>query len=240
MYGQFILDTPQKIILGTATVPYSWYPIVAICFYAFIRISFRLSDRNGTRLIMLSMLVVGMTFLMSMFIGSGQDYWYISNFSFVFGAALSMFDPQLRFRKYVLPAAAVCAAGGFLLLPVCNRLLGEYSETVYMLSCNFGSGFLVTAVVLLLTMTGKSNKTTLFLGKISYEIYLYHGLFIQIMADVFHLRSWWALFLCTTVSTIAFSVLMHIPDSFLCGKLCKRTETETNPKPEPVEDPKSV
>lgn len=201
-------------------VPLTWYPVVALSFYLLIYLAFRIASRPVSRLAVLAGLVAGFTFLEWGVIGSEFDHWFISNFSFVFGAALQILDPQLRYRRFVLPAAAVCTVGGFGILPVCNRLFGTYIYPAYILSTNFGSALLTTALLLLLTITGKSNKVTLFLGKCSYEIYLYHMLFIYFCRDVLHWSSWYAMFALTIAAVIPFAALMHIPNSFLCNKLC--------------------
>ena len=210
-----------NLIGGWDVVPHLWYVFVTLFFYVFLYLAFRLSSRRVPRILLLTAFVAAFTFALWAIVGSARDYWFISNFSFVFGAALQLFDPPARTRKFLIPGASVCAAGGFLLLPVCNRLFGGYVYPAYILSCNLGSGFLVSALLLLLTFTAGSNRVTAFLGKISYEIYLYHILFVWLCSFVLHIENAVLLFAATTAMTIPFAALMHIPDEALSGKLCR-------------------
>lgn len=216
------LDLLTSLVGGWGVVPHLWYIFVTLVLYVFLFLSFRITSRPIGRIVLLSVFTLALTFALWAFIGSERDYWFISNFSFVFGVALQLFDPPARMRKVLIPALAVCAAGGFLLLPVCNRLFGGYVYTAYILSCNLGSGFLVSALMLLLTYTAGSNRVTAFLGKISYEIYLYHILFLWLTSDVLHITNGLLLFVVTTALTIPFAALMHVPDAVLCGKLCAK------------------
>ena len=105
---------------------------------------------------------------------------------------------------------AVCIVGyaaAYVALPLSKRIMGVYEyEICYNLMSLFGAGL----IVLLYARVGKGNGVTAFLATISYEIYLYHGLFIDgfrssrlyIQNDIFYVFAVYA-------ATIVLSIGMH-------------------------------
>lgn len=119
-----------------------------------------------------------------------QSWWYISNYAFVAGILISLYDEEfVHWKGYF-----VIGITGYLVVSLIGKYgLGEagVSAFINIVLQNFKSAFLVvTAVVLILKFFGEqANVLAQFWGKISYEIYLMHGLFIFIIHNMWEAAS---------------------------------------------------
>lgn len=93
------------------------------------------------------------------------------------------------------------------MIPLFNRIFGYYSYPIYVVSCNLMSCAAAVVVIIGFGMRCTENRILDFLGNISYEIYLLHGLFILIFTKM-HLSDV-LLIPATIVATIPSAYLFH-------------------------------
>lgn len=70
---------------------------------------------------------------------------------------------------------------------------------------------------------GKPNKVSLFLGEISYEIYLMHGLFISIFYTLGWIQNFYPSCVIVIAATVLAAILLHRLDQYLVGRLIRKT-----------------
>lgn len=98
----------------------------------------------------------------------------------------------------------ICASAGICYLKYKHVwFTGEYMLKIVL-------GFMLTLLLFILSnRTVYANKYTRFLGNISFEIYLIHGIFISNLAKIFpQMNSGVAIFI-TFAGTIAISTILH-------------------------------
>ena len=106
-----------------------------------------------------------------------------------------------------------------------NRLTGNYLyEVFYNLMSLFGVGL----VILIYSRIGRGNVLTKRLAPITFEIYLYHGLFIQIFrCDRLYIANDIAFLFAVYGATFVLSYVMHkISEAILNLIGCGRTSVK--------------
>lgn len=207
--------------LGQCTiVDNSWYPIAIILFYfAFYVVFKKQTDVNHIRRVLLFRLIC--TFLIIsiseiILFSASEDWWFISNGAFIVGVMMRFNLMKMRGNVFIAPFMFFV---GLLMMPVCNRFCG-YSVFVYALSCNLMCASLIWFVIEIIKKTGFYFAWLKMLGDISYEIYLYHGLFIFLIQRMGG-DSTLMMILSTLVGTILCSTIMHKIDDWLVHKIMK-------------------
>ena len=185
--------TLQEILLGLlgncTIVENSWYPVAAIVMYLIFYFSMKFTT-NTKKGVWCCVIVVIINTMIEYLVLQEQSWWYISNYAFVAGILISLYDEEfVHWKGYF-----VIGITGYLVV----SLIGKYglgqagvSAFINIVLQNFKSAFLVvTAVVLILKFFGEqANVLAQFWGKISYEIYLMHGLFIFIIHNMWEAAS---------------------------------------------------
>ncbi len=173
-------------LLGQCTiVNNSWYPIAILILYFLFWFTFHIPVTDRKRSIILTALVVVVTYAEYVLLGEEKDWWFISNFAFALGVLLQIWDENLlHIRKYFITAIAGYGFA-YCLIPVFNRLLNGYNPVVYILASNLRSMFLCLALVMIAGYFKPRNKWLEIIGNISYEVYLIHGLFILVFSHYF-------------------------------------------------------
>ena len=172
----------KDILLGVGgqctIVDNSWYPIAILVFYALFYWCFKNIQGKNKRILVLFCVTIFISFIMWWVLGKTKDYWFISNLAFWLGVWICSYDRNLEMWKtYIL-----VGIGGYVVamasVPIYHMIFNKYSYSLYILSCNFMSTCIVLLLVVMIGKMGKSIRFMSFLGKISYEIYLIHGLII--------------------------------------------------------------
>lgn len=216
--------TPKYLLMcligQNSIVSFSWYVIAVFFMYLLFWISFRLFKRHN--MLILVILMAAFTALEVLLYTEKNDYWFISNLSFVFGIAYRLYDIDKIKKYHIIPVCVVGFFGAALLIPVFNNidLLSKLSYAAYVISSNFQSAFFVLVVISVVPIFQFNNIVSDFLGKISYEIYLYHGFFIFIFQKIAFIHSHFLLFfIAVCASTVAFSAIMNFADKKLINLL---------------------
>lgn len=215
----FTLKKIIKILLcKESIVNNSWYCIAVVFMYVLFWISFKFMKSNISRFIFLTGSVLILTTAEFFYFKEEQNYWFISNISFVFGVAFSLFDISKIKNYKLLILGTIGLVFSCAIIPASNFIFEKRVYVFEAISCNFQSAFLSLIIILLIPIFQCNNKVTEYLGKISYEIYLYHGLFIFIYKRVNFLTEHFLLFF---IAVFVSSIVLSIPMSYVNKKATK-------------------
>lgn len=151
---------------------------------------------------------------------SSSSYW-TTFFAFPLGVFFCEHENEINGMNYKKSASAI-----FLLVLVCASaiLLKYYGYSVnnltYMDISDFVTSVAFAAIVyFFITFFYIGNSVLLFLGKISYEIYLMHGLGIRIAHKIVGLNSGIAFFILSLLFTLIMSYSVNFLSSLVLKKI---------------------
>ena len=206
--------------LGQCTiVDNSWYPFAVIVFYVAFYFAAKRSPAKIAICSRLAVLMVLVTSVEAILLTSKEDWWVISNGGFLLGVSIRLFGWNVNDWKKYVSIGLIGYFLGLLIMPICNRLLG-YSFVAYILSCNIMSTSIAFILSIIVGKLGLCLKILYLLGEWSYELYLYHGLFI-FLTKTFISNKIGVLIICVLSGSILFSYMMHSVDRYILKK-CKR------------------
>ncbi len=189
MAGDLLFGVPYgmaeilRSLIGQSTlVRNDWYVPTCLLFYMLFWAIYNCDLREQVKLMMLAFSVCIYVCVCSFALKLGSFWWMnaLPFFGGVWWQSICHRERKENNRKSVwLRRVFVCVAGytaAYIAVPLSNRILGTYEyEICYNLMSLFGVGF----IILMFSAVGKGNRITGFIAAISYEIYLYHGLFID-------------------------------------------------------------
>lgn len=202
--GVLPLNLFKNLFLGGITpLPNSWFVFFLLLFYLFFYVPFRFCKTYFSRILLLSAFSCAYVLLcMTMHF---ERAWWITTAAFVSGVVYAYKKEELLsfFRRKTV-FASVC----FLIIVVI------YSKVVVLLL--FPYLFIPILIITILSYTGfpANNKILIFLGNISYEIYLLHGVFIVLLRGKhIYIHSDYvyavAVFVATILGSVMFRFLTH-------------------------------
>lgn len=183
--GESILYQFAKVRDGNLIVSNSWYVIAIIVFYIVYLFSHKISTVTGINFhVVLLLISIGYIVICRYIFGCGL-WWYNSCMGFWLGSFIS--DKYKNFKKlvsrqeiYCLLITIIVIIFGVIMVLIKLGLFGNDSMSRVVadqISC-----MLFCLVIALACMKiNIGNCLTIWLGKYSFEIYLYHGLFIKIL-----------------------------------------------------------
>lgn len=210
---KFDLQSIIAGLLGQCTiVENSWYPIAALVMYAV----FWLAQKSKHFFFISGILVVAVSIIATILFPT-KNWWYVSNLAFWMGMIIARKDePFAMWKKYVFIVVCSIVIAG--LLPRIGMSTGLVSK---MLIPNLKSCSAAIIAVLLTLLFSNENKIAYFLGKISYEIYLIHGLFIFLFVKVFQFPKL-IVFPTVLISSIVAAWFLNIIDQRIIVWMKKR------------------
>lgn len=223
-----VLEIIQSIYMG-GIAKNAWYMIVLIVFYACFWIIFRLLPNVPIRVKIFLVFLCQLAFIGVCLVTGRNGVWYVSNFGFSLGMLWACEKERidaLAERRYWLLLGTLLFGFAFLsALPVVlERLLQLRAyDNVPRTICRLISTPLSSAILILLLVKVRfTGKLWAFLGEISLEIYLLHGMaYTFFRSERVYLDSEALWVICT----VAASILMAIPASKLnraIAVICKR------------------
>ena len=179
----------------------SWYMVAIVLFYAVFRAAFRLCKKEGAAICLVFLAALGYTAL-GVLIGHQDDWWmrgewwYNSIMLFPLGLLFGKFEERVTafFKKgYLFWLLLFCAAVA-LLLPQSEWLnnnawgyYGEVGDPMTIPHCLMSVGLqwltasaYVTLCFLLLMKIRFGNRVLGWLGSVTLEFYLAHGIFVEL------------------------------------------------------------
>lgn len=163
-------------------LPFSWFCYVIFLLYVGFYLIYSLSCRVSIKLMLLTAYVLAVSVFLRMGLGFGS-HWYVSNLTLVVGAVIGTLEEK-SISEYVLSKKNICG----LLTIVCTAA----SIIWFVYAPKYGLPqllvvfvtFLPIVVILLTHLFFYPSGVLSFLGKISYEVYLVHGIVIWALSKL--------------------------------------------------------
>ena len=203
--SSFFIDLFKK---GSTVIYNGWFVDIIILMYIFFYISFR-AFSNKTTAILVNTLFIIFYIVLAIKLGYGF-WWYNSILPFVLGLIWAKNKNYIDeiLNKYYF-SILVCIIGllfishqySFILKKV--HLVNNYS---YAIASNIDNVIFTFFFILIVRKIDFSNKYLLFLGKISFELYMIHGLVMSIFGKYF---------VTSRLNDVIFTILVLIVSIFL-------------------------
>lgn len=165
------------ILWGSPIVAFSWYIVCICCFYVAFSLFMRICKDNYRRMILCAGIWFVVYLAVCLLLGYGT-WWYLTPHLLVFGMLWATCEARLvpaikaRYSRVTL-----LITGGFLVFFILKLIIGS-GVAANILVMIFSVFFVVS--MLLLTMKYRIKSRIFgFLGRISLDVYLLHGLFIM-------------------------------------------------------------
>ena len=179
----------------------SWYMVIQILLYVFFWLAFKLTG-SRSRLLSIGCVFIFQTALVFVLKANGYEgIWYMSNYAFIAGLLWANYNEsinQLINKKYWLCAGTITV--GFALFSAIPLML----ESTYLPCRMISTVFFCGMVVLILCKVKITGIVWNWLGDISLEIYLLHGL-------VYMSLKW---FITSEILWTALTVALTIPIAY--------------------------
>ena len=182
--SSFFIDLFKK---GSTVIYNGWFVDIIILMYILFYISFRVFS-NKTIAILVNTVLIIFYIVLAIKLEYGF-WWYNSSLPFVLGLLWAKnkenIDRLLK-KYYFIPLVSVTVLlfvshqYSFILQKL--HLVGNYS---YALAANIDNVIFTIFFILIVRKIAFSNKYLLFLGKISFELYMIHGLVMSIFGKYF-------------------------------------------------------
>lgn len=182
--NSFFIDLFKK---GSTVIYNGWFVDIIILMYIFFYISFRVFSNKTIAILVNTVFIIFYIFL-AIKLGYGF-WWYNSSLPFVLGLVWAKNKEnidRLLNNYYFIPLVSatvllfVSHQYSFILQKL--HLVDNYS---YALAANIDNVIFTLFFILIVRKIDFSNNYLLFLGKISFELYMIHGLVISIFGKYF-------------------------------------------------------
>ncbi|MEI5985198.1 MULTISPECIES: acyltransferase family protein [Sphingobacterium] len=200
--GIFNLEIFQNLWIGLTPLPYSWFAYIILIFYLVFFVVF--STKWSLKIKIISMFSISLIISYLLYQKGFDRAWWVSNLAFPFGMLFQAQESRLI-------GWSRTKFGNILFVPICLGLAFIFAffkiEFLYI----FSYVFIVLAVVILLSYSGLSKGSIFnFLGKISYETYLIHGvLYFILRGNHIFIQNNWLYLGVSILSTIFLATLFH-------------------------------
>lgn len=205
----------QSFIGGATVVDNSWFPVASVIMCSILCLSRRTKHHIATVIV----LIVGVT-VVEVLCARQKSWWYISNLAFVVGVLISEYDSQVKWRKeYAILGVFLCAIS--VLIP---RYFNASSSIVMSAAIsNIKSASIVIITISAGTVLSGYNPISKWFGRISYETYLIHGLFITLWKTVFGLKYKYLIFLLVPILSVFTAFFLCKIDKKIVQLLLKKS-----------------
>ncbi len=207
---------------GVLVVENSWYVVAQILMYVFFYVAFKSSQKDKVRIAVLLSLAIGYILFFKYALRWGT-WWYNSCVCFVLGVIFSEYESAIvnRLKKKVWIIGAFVLGGTTYLLTV-TKLAGNQT-LIKVATDQLSCAFFCIILVLICMHYNVKNKVTIFLGEVSYEIYLLHGFYILLFKDILIVNNdilyVTLVFLCSIVSAVILNKIVKVPIRLMKKKL---------------------
>ena len=180
----FFVDLFKK---GSTVIYNGWFVDIIILMYVFFYISFKIFS-NGTVAILVNTLLIVGYIILAIKLGYGF-WWYNSSLPFVLGLLWAKNKKYIDgiLNKYYF-IILVCITGLLFISHQYSFVLKKLhivDSVSYGFAANIDNIIFIIFFILMARKIDFSNKYLLFLGKISFELYMIHGLVMSIFGKYF-------------------------------------------------------
>lgn len=198
-------DIVKSFVIGDPVADNSWYIIAIIIFYFLFWVSFKFIKNQNAAIIVLVFLTFVYAFVCAI-IGFNA-HWFNSVFAFPLGIIWAKYRENiLSFagKKYLFLFLSSWIA--FAAFFAAKKLLSG-ADAVF--GC-FAAVFFVIAIMAVFMKVTLKNKILNFIGEISFELYMIHGLFVYLFKRVdFVINNSFFFALCVFAASIISACIMH-------------------------------
>ena len=207
------------IINGKTILPFSWFAIEIVSFYCVYYLSYRFLHKRWK----LIGVWVGVVILMVVFILVGYDRcWWVSSLAFPFGIVAAYNEGRVFSFYEKHPVFYWFTLLGLSLVFVLAYLSSQqYIWTI----CYVCIPLIVALVVARLPLEKLNVRVISFLAMISYEIYLCHGIVVELLRGRFFIKSDWLFVTLVYTVTILLAWGVHSLSALLIPTPCTSSTT---------------
>ena len=164
-YG--LVDLINSLQTGDLLVSYSWYIVEILILYLFFYLFMRIDRKRMKYMIMLNVVLYVLMVMVFKFMNYAP-YWYRSTYMYIIGLLYVLFEKQIT--EIIRNKNVIC----FGITVLMCLLMVVFKIPYYCFEM-----MLLLAIILIFNRFVLNNKLLIFLGRISLEIYLLHGLIIK-------------------------------------------------------------
>lgn len=192
----------NMVYYGSPLVRYSWYIYCIMLFYMFFFVCGKIA--RNTKVLLAMQIIFLMLYVLTIHYLSWYPHWYGGISLFIIGQIVFLLRERIGsiVNKFFAPILVISFVLFILMECVQDRFDNIFIHT-FLSEIRYIS-FAFTFFVLFSRFTLK-NKVVKYLGTISLEIYLSHGLFLFILPT----EKWYVLFPCEIISTLLFSFCVY-------------------------------
>ena len=200
----------QSLFFGNTVISKGWYLQTILLWYMIFFIVFKFAKTDRQQII--AMICAFFVYLLVCLALKLESTWYEGVFCLILGIIWAKYFKKINDflsenRRFVLSILTFVVLflvsfifGNFNFLPKFMRIFAKSIS-----ACAF-----TILVILLLRILPIDNFITSFLGKISLEIYVFHGFFLTFYRSSYvYINSWITYVVLIFVSTILFALLIH-------------------------------
>lgn len=217
---------------GYTLVINSWFVIelciLYIAFYLAVKLSkgdYNTGIRNAS---VFTVIIMGAFYVVYMY-KEWLPVWFFSTYAFAFGLMWGAREESFvkRIKKHFDYVYLIGLPLGMILMIGMNVTKPFLDANLYDVLKNLFVGPIMVAAVILAGMKIRvGNKVWTFLGKISYEIYLIHGVFINIYrCNKLYIESDILYVLCAVASSLLGAVILHYASKLILDLYFKAIDT---------------
>lgn len=206
-----LIQFAKSFISGYPTATFSWYIIVQLLFYVIFLFVFSICKRFNNGLKILTLMALTLAMMIGFYYAGYDSFWYLSDIAFVIGVIYAKYrdkiDSVLSKNIIMYLVALVFCFGGFAvfsIVPSIAARLGFEADLIYWISRNISSSFFALIIVVTFYKLNLKSKIWAFLGGISLEIYLFHGMMINIFKSIISNEILWIITVILTSVAVAF------------------------------------
>lgn len=214
----FTIGEPQQVN------PYGWFALTLMLFYIFFYVSFKKqkSIKRGIAIIAVLVLLYSLYCDYALF----GTWWYNSVWTFILGLIFAEYEKQIvEFLKKGYWARIIILAILTVVLIIISAQNSDHISRFVILCAQIIAAVTFTLAVLMVGMKLKvGNKALAFLGGFTLELYLIHGVFVQVFSHCvineksyspYYIESLPLYILLVLVCSIPLAYGLHFLDSFI-------------------------
>jgi peptidoglycan/LPS O-acetylase OafA/YrhL len=208
-----------SFINGDPMVRFSWYVIAILFFYIAFYISFKFVKTTKLSLLLFFTITVG--YILGCRYVQYDVWWYNSCIVLLLGLLWACFEKEITLwyqRHYLLKTALLLS---LFLVTFCM----SYSKLIvfeesFILGQTLSTFAFTLLALMIYSKIELKNKVWAYLGTISFELYILHGLMLKLFKSRFiYLESNLIYCACVLISSILLATLLHYITSKLFGLL---------------------
>ena len=172
---------------GSTVIYNGWFVDIIILMYVFFYISFKIFS-NRTVAILVNILLIGGYIILAIKLGYGF-WWYNSSLPFALGLIWAKYNKKIDkmlndyyFVGIILATCLLFMSHQYSFILKKLHLVDDYS---YAFAANLDNIIFTLFFILIVRKIDFSNKYLLFLGRISFELYMIHGLVMSVFGKYF-------------------------------------------------------